>query len=149
MRDAAAVEAEKVHEQVSKFPNTQHHILQWDGNKPDTGVMQAARQARYDLLTSFCADHNVPVLMTAHHSDDQVETFLIRLTKGSGIDGLGCTQKYSKLNDTLMLYRPLLDFSHQDLVDYCTENDIEWIEDPTNNDTSYERNRLRKSTEIL
>ena len=63
-------------------------ILKWNGVKPSSGIQEAARKARYSLMLSWCEKNSVNKLFLAHHLDDQVETFLMRLSKGSGVDGL-------------------------------------------------------------
>lgn len=147
LRENAREEAEQVGKWLSSLPACSHHILTWDHDEiPQTAIMEQARRARYDLMASYCRDHHIRTLCVAHHSDDQVETFLFRLSKGSGIDGLAAMRPYVK-DSGIILYRPLLDMSHKDLIDYCRANNLSWIEDPSNRNAAYARPRLRKALE--
>ena len=84
-----------------------HTVLVWDGDKPATGIQEAARSARYRLLAEWCAERGCLHLLTAHHRDDQVETFLIRRRAKSGVDGLAGMSAVRELPH-LRLVRPLL-----------------------------------------
>lgn len=66
----------------------EHHILTWEGKKPEKGIEEAARTARYGLLCGWCRDNGVGTLAVAHHLLDQAETFFMRLQRGSGLNGL-------------------------------------------------------------
>jgi tRNA(Ile)-lysidine synthase len=144
LRDDSADEAAKIGAWVSDWPNVRHIILRWDGTKPSTGRMEAARAARYGLMAEYCRTHDITHLAVAHHADDQAETFFMRLTHGSGLDGLAAMREMQRYDDDVTLWRPLLgQVSHDDLVAYCRGNDVKWVEDPTNRNTAYTRNRLR------
>ena len=144
LRPESADEAQSTLKQAQNWPHCHPVILTWQGDKPESGLMQAARQARYGLMSDYCARHGIRILATGHHGDDQVETFFIRLSKGSGPDGLAGIRPLTALDDHLTLYRPLLDKTHQDLVDYCKDHHLSWIEDAGNHNMDYERNRLRR-----
>ena len=114
LRQEAEAEAEYVAELMKKH-NIEHHILVWtDGSKVKKGVEERARDARYNLMISFCKDNNIKVLATAHHLRDQAETFLLRLQRGSGLFGLSSMLPVSE-RDKIVLIRPLLDRSPEDL----------------------------------
>jgi len=137
-----------VADQVKDWPYVTHRILNWEGEKPETGLLEAARQARYDLMARLCEQENINHLFLAHHRDDQAETFLIRLCKGSGLDGLAGmnpVQRYEHLN----LIRPLLDVPKDDLIAFCQQEDIQYATDPTNVSQDYLRPRLRAAQEVL
>lgn len=124
-----------------------HYILSWDDeNKPETGIMEAAREARYTLLTDFCKENGAKTLAVAHHMDDQIETFLYRLTKGSGLDGLTGMENETSVNDITLL-RPLLNLTRQEITAYCQDNDIPFIDDPSNINGKYTRVRFRRFLE--
>lgn len=99
-----------------------------------------ARQARYHLLASQLG--NTDYLLTAHHQDDQAETLLLQLMRGSGLEGLSAMSEQSVVNG-IGLLRPLLNISKQQLLAYAHEHQLEWIDDPTNLDTSFNRNYIR------
>lgn len=101
----------------------------------------AARNARYQAFQSLMSDENY--LLTAHHQDDQVETFFLQLFRGAGIKGLMGMPEIKNLEKG-QLIRPLLHYSRQQLHDYANENHLIWIDDESNFDTSFQRNYLRQ-----
>jgi len=148
LRDNAGQEADQVAKFVSGFPKSSHHILTWNfESKPDSAIMEHARNARYDLMAAYCRDNDISILAIAHHGDDNLETFMFRLAKGSGLDGLTGMKMWGNLNNELQIYRPLLNNSHTELIQYCRDNNVQWIEDPSNRDDKYARPRLRKALE--
>lgn len=109
------------------------------------GIEAAARRARYDFLADAARQRVISVIVTAHHADDQAETVLMRLLRGTGIDGLAAMEPISPVpgHDDLKLLRPLLTIPKADLRAYCAEHGIQPREDATNADTDYLRNRVR------
>ena len=120
-----------------------YKILKWRGLKPSSGIQEAARKARYDMMISWCEKNNVEKLFLAHHMDDQVETFLMRLSKGSGIDGLSSMSKTS-LKANVNIIRPFLEIPKTKLVEIANSSNMKWISDPSNSNLSYQRSRIRK-----
>lgn len=101
-------------------------------------IQIAARELRYNWFKQICADNDYQFIATAHHLDDQAETFLINFNRGTGIDGLvGIPEK----NENII--RPLLNFSRDKILNYATENGVEWREDQSNATTKYLRNKMR------
>ncbi|MEK9646358.1 MAG: tRNA lysidine(34) synthetase TilS, partial [Alphaproteobacteria bacterium] len=88
--------------------------MRWDGDKPATGIQEAARSARYDLMTGWCRDRAVAHLLVAHHAGDQAETFLYRMGRGSGADGLA-GMPAAVVRAGVRLLRPLLDVAPERL----------------------------------
>ncbi len=121
----------------------EHHILRWDGQKPVSGVQAAARTARYDLLGRWCAAQGILHLLLAHHCDDQAETVLMRLARGSGVDGLSAMAPIVA-TPRVRLLRPLLSVSHVRLMARLKEMGQPWIEDPSNANGAFERVRWRR-----
>ncbi len=146
LREGSGAEAQQVAEWLA--PVAAPRVLRWLDSKPETGIQDAARNARYDLLHRACVQDNVSVLCVAHHRDDQAETVLHRLAKGSGLDGLGGIRAVSDLKE-IKLLRPVLQESHEALVQYCRDNNIPWVEDPSNENDKFARVRLRQSREVL
>lgn len=145
LREDSGEEAQKVASWVENFPHINHTILRWSfDQKPESAVMEKARNSRYDLMQEYCNNHNIKTLCIAHHADDQVETMLFRLAKGSGLDGLCSMADITDMNG-VNISRPVLDMSHADLIQYCKDNDLNWIEDPSNDDMHYARPRLRQA----
>jgi tRNA(Ile)-lysidine synthase len=114
----------------------------------DTGVEEAARLSRYSALGDLCRAHGMPLLLTAHHQDDQAETVLLQLLRGSGVAGLAGMEAANTapglLGDAeLLMARPLLAVSRAELEEYASTKSIAYIEDESNTDTRYARNALR------
>ena len=101
---------------------------------------ETARKARYAALKSELQAGDC--LLTAHHQDDQSETVLLQLFRGAGVAGLAAMPKIHQFNQ-MFHARPLLDFSRQEIVDYANDNNLEWVEDPSNINTDFDRNLLR------
>ncbi|MAS86482.1 MAG: tRNA lysidine(34) synthetase TilS [Micavibrio sp.] len=149
LRTESADEAKKVGELIAKFPRIKHVILQWQGDKPEAAIQEEARFARYDLLKTYALKHKIKLIFVGHHQDDQAETFLMRLSKGSGLDGLAGMAETQDMGGDITLVRPLLNYTHQELVKYCQDNKLEWVEDPTNKNDKYLRPRLRAARKVL
>lgn len=121
-----------------------HKLLVWRGERPLANRQAAAREARYGLLADWCEKQGVLHLATAHHADDQAETLLLRLARGSGLDGLSAIAPLREL-PALRLLRPLLAFPKARLLALLRDLRQDWIEDPTNREPAYARNRLRRA----
>ena len=122
-----------------------HEILPWTGPKPASGVQEAAREARYRLLAGWCRAHGCLHLMTAHHRDDQVETYLIRRRAGSGVDGLAGMSAVRELPGC-RLVRPLLAVPRERLAALLAAEGQQFLRDPSNLNPVFERARLRLGT---
>jgi tRNA(Ile)-lysidine synthase len=120
-----------------------HRTLRWTGPKPETGLPAAAREARYRLLTQAARRSNATHILTAHTRDDQAETLLMRLLRGSGIAGLAAMTREAD-RDGVRLARPFLEVSKSQLLATIKKAKIEFAADPTNADLSFTRPRLRK-----
>ena len=108
--------------------------------KTSSNVEENARKKRYNSLKSELSKNEV--LCTAHHQEDQSETFLLQLFRGSGVAGLASMPKMKSFADTF-LYRPFLNISKQLIVDYATKYNLDWVEDDSNNNLNFKRNLLR------
>lgn len=149
LREEAAEEARFVGEVASKLPNVSHHILVWeDGSAQETRIEECAREARYGLLYDFMGERGLSHLFIAHHQNDQAETFLFRLAKGSGLDGLSCMSEITQVGN-FTLCRPFLGFLKAEILDYVSQVNIPYIEDPSNQDEGFARVRLRNSMAVL
>jgi len=98
----------------------------------------AARELRYNWFQKLITEHKFEYVLTAHHADDNLETFLIHLTRGSGLDGF---TGIPKVNGNIV--RPLLAFSRKEILNYAKDHDIEWREDASNASNKYIRNKIR------
>lgn len=106
------------------------------------GIEEAARQVRYDYFAHLMKERGIPLLATAHHATDHLETLLFRLSRGTTLAGLGGIAPARPFEGG-MLVRPLLRFSKEDLLAYCNAVGLPYVSDSTNADTAYARNRLR------
>ncbi len=149
LRAEAAAEAAQVGDWVGVWPRVQHHILTREGSPGHSRIQEQARQDRYALLADYCARTGITHLFTAHHRDDQVETLLFRLAKGSGLDGLAAMRPVTAYDDQLTIIRPLLEADKESLLSYCAAHDIAFVQDPSNDDDRFARARLRRSAGIL
>lgn len=106
------------------------------------GLEEAARAVRYDFFAKIMKEKNIPLLVTAHHADDHLETLLFRLSRGTGTRGLcGIAPARPFANGTLV--RPLLPFSKNEILAFCQEMGLSFVTDSTNFDPAYARNRIR------
>ena len=111
-------------------------------NHPESGIEEAAREMRYAFFEEVMEAQGIDVLMTGHHQDDQVETILMKLTRGSSLEQLTGIQMSRKFYQGLLV-RPLLSFPKQALYRYAQRNAIKYVEDETNQELLYSRNRFR------
>ncbi len=150
LRPESATEAIAVGVWVKDWPLVTHHVLQWKGRKPATAIQERAREKRYELMVGFCAAHGIERLYLAHHQTDQAETFLFRLAKGSGLDGLAGMGAEVRYKDTdLLLCRPFLNLSKAEIESYCAGHGIPFVQDRSNENRDYARVRLRQSLPVL
>ncbi|WP_342726386.1 tRNA lysidine(34) synthetase TilS [Bradyrhizobium sp. B097] len=147
LRVEAAREARDV-KRLARSLDLPHHTLRWSGPKPSTGVPAAAREARYGLLAQAARKHGATHIVTAHTRDDQAETLLMRMLRGSGVAGLSAMARETE-RDGVMLTRPLLDISKAQLIATLKKARISFADDPTNRDPSFTRPRLRALMPLL
>lgn len=147
LRPDAAAEAELVAAAAATL-DVPHAILPWQGAKPRTRIQERARDARYALLLAHARQIGASVVMTAHHADDQAETVLMRLGRGSGVRGLGGMRREHALAPDVTLVRPLLAFPKHALEDECRRLGLAFVRDPSNTDTAFARARLRANVDV-
>ena len=141
LRPESAVEAARVASWL-EARGIRHATLVWTGEKPKTGIQEAARGARYRLLAGWCAEQACLHLLTAHHRDDQAETYMIRHRAKSGVDGLAGMASVRELPQ-LRLVRPLLGVPKARLVAFLEAERQQYLQDPSNRNPAFERSRLR------
>ena len=110
-----------------------------NGNSIET----EAREKRYAFFEKIMRENNIPILVTAHHAEDQIETVMLHILRGCGISGLKGISGCRPLSNDLYLVRPLLNAKKEDILYYCAENNIEFVTDSTNADINYARNFVR------
>ena len=152
LRKTSAADARRV-AQWAKQAGLKAHVLVWRGAKPKSGIEAAARDARYRLMGAWLKKNRIATLLVGHTQDDQAETFLLRLARGSGLDGLAAMQAHSAFPvegfDGLTLHRPLLDIARAELRDWLTANGHAWLEDPMNDDPGFDRVKMRRARTAL
>jgi tRNA(Ile)-lysidine synthase len=147
LREEAAREARQV-KRLARSLEIEHRTLRWSGHKPSRGVPAASRDARYRLLAQAARAARATHVLTAHTRDDQAETLLMRLLRGSGIAGLSAMARESE-RDGIRLARPLLDLPKSRLIATLNRAKITFVNDPTNRDPTFTRPRLRALLPLL
>ena len=130
---------------VKKLLKKKHFNLKVLLNKKKItkNIQAEARNVRYDTLKSFCKKNNIKVILTAHNLEDQVETFLIRLSRGSGLKGLSAMKSKTMIDNQLILFRPLLDTQKRFLIKISKIIFGKYFKDPSNRNEKYLRTRVR------
>lgn len=143
LRAAADTETEYVRQTCEKL-GVPCHIFRWCDDKPETGIEDAARLARYKFMTDFCHKNKIGFIVTAHQADDQIETFWMNLARGSGVYGLGAMRGVGAMNGVKIL-RPLLNVFRSELREYCDSHNIRYFSDEMNDDPHYTRVKIRQN----
>ncbi|MCF6271859.1 MAG: tRNA lysidine(34) synthetase TilS [Rhodobacteraceae bacterium] len=145
LRPEAAAEAQGVAVLCARI-GVPHEILLWQRGDKSGNLQMAAREARLMLLGAWAKRHGLEHIALGHTLDDQAETVLMRLARGSGIDGLaGMAPR--RCAGGLCWHRPLLGVRRADLRVYLRENSISWVDDPSNDDTAFDRIKARRVLE--
>jgi tRNA(Ile)-lysidine synthase len=147
LRSEAAREARDV-KRLARTLDLPHRTVRWTGAKPKTGLPAAARAARYRLLAQAARASGATHILTAHTRDDQAETLLMRMVRGSGIAGLAAMARESE-REGVLLARPFLSVSKSQLIATLKKAKIDFADDPTNRDLNFTRPRIRTVMPIL
>jgi tRNA(Ile)-lysidine synthase len=155
LRPESAREARAVKRLAGKL-GIRHRTLRWTGSKPATALQEEARHVRYQLLAAAARGAGAPCVLTAHTLNDQAETVLLRMARGSGLSGLGAMARQTLLpiaglhtgatdkKAAVVLVRPLLDLPKARLIATLAAMGISFVDDPTNRDPRFTRPRLRE-----
>jgi len=156
LRPESAREARAVKRLAGKL-GIRHRTLRWTGSKPATALQEEGRHVRYQLLAAAARGAGAPCVLTAHTLDDQAETVLLRMARGSGLSGLGAMARQTLLpipglhttgatdkKAAVVLVRPLLDLPKARLIATLAAMGISFVDDPTNRDPRFTRPRLRE-----
>ncbi len=141
LRSDSAKECEQVGKWLSAY-EIEHHILRLS-NLPESNLQAAARTARYNVLADFCRERDILYLATGHHQDDVAETLTYRKEQGASDWAMAGIPHLSLWQDLLVI-RPLLQVTKQDCIDYLHNHNQPWIEDASNCNPIYDRNRIRQ-----
>ena len=128
----------------------EHKTVRWKGWDNNGNLQSCARKARYDLIGENRGRHNI--VLTGHTLDDQAETFLLRLRRGSGVDGLAAMPAKRKItgkNGGFWLLRPMLELTRDKIKNFLVRQKISWVEDPSNEDNKFDRIVIRKVIQQL
>ncbi|MEM1050127.1 MAG: tRNA lysidine(34) synthetase TilS [Pseudomonadota bacterium] len=147
LRAEAAAEARQV-AGWSEASGIACRILTRASGIPSGNLQAAAREARYRLMAEAAEEDGVSALVTAHHQEDQAETLLLRLARGSGLRGLAAMPAVGKMHG-LTILRPFLDVPRQRLVQILEDAGHSWIDDPSNDDARFDRVRFRTLLPVL
>jgi tRNA(Ile)-lysidine synthase len=147
LRAQAKAEARDV-KRLARTLDLPHRTMRWTGAKPKTGLPAAARAARYRLLAQAARASGATHILTAHTRDDQAETLLMRLLRGSGIAGLAAMARQSE-RDGVLLGRPFLHVSKSRLIATLKKAKLGFADDPTNRDLNFTRPRIRAVMPVL
>jgi len=147
LRPESADEAKWVAGEMEKR-KIKHVILTYRGKPPKKNVEATAREYRYKLLLDYCKGHGITTLLLGHTADEQAETFLLNLTRGSGLKGL-CAMREQNFRNGVEIARPFLDIRKKELQDYLTSRGQTWAEDPSNDNEAFKRVKIRKLADIF
>lgn len=148
LRPESGAEAAQIHSLLAA-KGIDHTVLHWQPPAlPEGNIQATARDARYHLLLKACKSHGIRHLLLAQHQDDQAETFLMRLQRGSGVDGLSAMQPV-KRREGIFLLRPLLNLPKSALVATLQAKGHSWVEDPSNHKERFTRTRMRRILPLL
>jgi len=143
LRKESSIESEIVRKVLKKI-DIQCTILNWNGEKPSKNIQAIARDKRYFLLANECKKNDIKHLLLGHHLNDLLENFLIRITRGSGLNGLISFSNNTKYRDqNLNILRPLLNLEKKDLFYISKEVFNFFVKDPSNINKNYKRTRIR------
>jgi len=141
IRNNSAKEAKQVKNLLKK------HLINLDivsnKKKITKNIQGQARNVRYELIANYCKIKNSNTILTAHNLEDQVETFFIRLSRGSGLAGLSAMKPLTKLEKNIKLYRPLLDIKKKYLIKISKNSFGKYFKDPSNVNQKYLRTKIR------
>ncbi len=142
LRNEASDLDEDFVKQIAKKLHIDCHTITFEtesyAKENNQSTQMAARDLRYNWFQELCEEHQFDYIFTAHHADDNIETFLINLARGTGLNGL---TGIPEINGNIV--RPLLPFSRKQIIEYAKTNDISWREDESNQSTKYLRNKIR------
>ena len=141
IRKNSLLEAKKV-KNLLKKENIKLKIIS-NKKKIDKNIQGLSRNVRYELLSKYCFKNNIRTLITGHNFEDQVETFLIRLSRGSGLRGLSAMNQKSKIDKNINLFRPLLEVKKDSLIKISKIIFGDFIKDPSNKNLKYLRTKIR------
>ena len=147
LRSEAATEAKQVAQHCAQL-GVSHDTLVWEDWSGKGNLQKAARDARYAKMAAWAKDQEINTIAVGHTADDQAETFLMRLSRTAGVDGLSGMRRRSVRNGITWV-RPLLESRRETLQTYLRQNDIPWVDDPSNDNDQFDRVKARHALRLL
>tara|TARA_B100000965_G_C19542516_1_gene736234 strand:- start:469 stop:1512 length:1044 start_codon:yes stop_codon:yes gene_type:complete len=149
LRNESSSESKKLKFLLNKF-DINCEVLKWNGKKPKSNIQSIARNKRYNLIYKKCLKDKINFIFVAHQADDLYENFIIRLLRGSGLNGLvSFSQITTNYNDKLKILRPLINFKKNELQNVTKKVFKFKIEDPSNKNINFKRTRIRNLINYL
>lgn len=142
LRPESLSEAKKVQDLLHSF-DMKTEVLEWQHDEINSDIHNKARTARYKLIADYCKKNDVKIALTAHHANDQLETLLMRIFRGTGVKGIMGIRPQIKAEGVYFV-RPLLNCTRKEITDYCIKNNLEYIDDPSNENTRFTRTKIRQ-----
>lgn len=119
----------------------------WSNKVSKSSIQESARKFRYDVMSKYCLENNIPILLTGHHRNDAIENYVFRKQRGSG--ALGLATNFQSYHNDIRVIRPLAWYRKEQLVNYMIALKKDWCEDLSNSDTKYSRNLIRQELSII
>ncbi len=138
-----ALRDEKIVKDYCKNHNIKFNRLNFNPKDVKGNFQAAARLSRYEYFNKICQLHKLDAVLVAHHKDDHIETYLMQINKGLGVDYYGLRKETTLYG--VKVIRPLLDYTKNDLLNYCIDNNLEYGIDESNLSDAYTRNKIRHS----
>ncbi len=132
----------KYTKEISRKLGIDHKILMWSEKKPRTSIMQKAREIRYKKIINFCKQNSIMTVMTAHHLDDSLETYYMKKKRNADTPNLSGIP-FKNTQDQVQILRPFINLRKSRLIQTCEKNKYKWLEDPSNQNESFERVKVR------
>jgi tRNA(Ile)-lysidine synthase len=147
LRPNSHEEARNTSDILIKYGIKQNNIIIYDwvhDSIPSSAIEEKARNKRREIVKEICNNHDIQNVLLGHHLDDQIETLIMNISRGSGIFGASC-MPYTKETDGIKYHRPMLDTRKSAIINFMKTNNIKWFEDYTNHETDFTRNKIRKT----
>lgn len=141
LRENSTLEAYKISKYLKTY-EINHTTLTWHHDEIKSNIQNKARNARYKMICDYCKENNIENLFVAHTLDDQAETVLLRILRGSGIDGISGIDGVTMMNE-INIIRPLLAYKKTQIIDFLKKEKILWFEDESNKDAKFDRVKSR------
>ena len=147
LREESYLESQYTKE-ISRKLGIDYKILIWNEKKPKTSIMQKAREIRYEKIINFCKENGIMTIMTAHHLDDSLETYIMKKKRNADTPNLSGIP-FKNIQDQVQILRPFINLRKSRLIQTCVKNKYKWFEDPSNQNENFERVKVRKSIASL